>query len=81
MDIYKLLIGKKALVMTDLKVEIELEIKEVKENHHSQDIGPSTKENDWWPPSVDWTTYTVYFTNGGSNTYSTLKDLKLKEDE
>jgi len=34
-------------IMTDMKVEIELEIKEVKTERHSRQITPDTRENDW----------------------------------
>ncbi len=66
-------------VQTDVGVEVELEIKKVKENHHSQDLGPSTAANDWWPASRDWKTYTVTFTNGYSKTYSSLHEIKIIE--
>ena len=42
-----LLAGKIALVMTDVKVEVELEIKSVKERTHSEEIEESGPHNDW----------------------------------
>ena len=42
-----LLGGKIALVMTDVKVEVELEIKSVKERTHSEEIEESGPHNDW----------------------------------
>lgn len=66
MTILDLLKGKKMIVETDVKTFSELEIKEVIENHHSEDLEPSTKENDWWPKTKEWETYTVKFTNGAS---------------
>lgn len=62
MDVLSLLKGKLIEVMTDMKVPVTLEIKEVKQNDHR-----------------DWTTYTVFFTNGSSKEYSSLQDIKLKE--
>lgn len=63
--------------MTDMKVEVELVIDSVKESHHSEDAGPSTRENDWWPPQREWTTIDVTFTNGVKKSYESLSQLKL----
>lgn len=80
MNVLELLKGKKMMVMTDMKVEVELTIKEVKQNNHSRDLEPATRENDWWPASHDWTDFTVYFTNGAQKTYSSLSSIKIKDD-
>lgn len=80
MNLLDLLKGKKMKVMTDMKVEVELTIKEVKENHHSRDLEPATRENDWWPASTSWTNYTVTFTNGAQKTYDSLNQIKIYED-
>lgn len=77
MDILTLLKGKKMKVMTDMNVEVELTIKEVKQNRHSEDLEPATQANDWWPPSREWQTYTVYFTNGANKTYHSIYDIKI----
>lgn len=81
MDLQDLLKGKKVKVMTDAKIEVELEIKTVKENtqYHSEDLEPSTRENDWWPAQRTWTTYEIYieFTNGFSKRYKSLKEIDL----
>lgn len=77
MKILDTLAGKKMKVETDMKVEVELTIKEVKENHHSVDLEPAARENDWWPASRDWTDYTVYFTNGSSKTFSSLNQINI----
>jgi len=79
MDVLDLLKGKKMSVMTDMKVAIELTIKEVEEKHNSVDLEPSTSANDWWPASRDWKTYIVYFTNGSSKTFSSLSEIKVIE--
>mgnify|MGYP007131756825 CR=1 FL=1 len=79
MTIFDVLKGKKVKVMTDVKVEVELIIESAEEIHHSEDVGPSTRENDWWPPHREWTTIKVKFTNGVVKHYSTLKDLKLAD--
>lgn len=81
MDVLDLLKGKKILVKTDVGVEVELEIKEVKEQNHSQALEPATRENDWWPASRDWTTYKVTFTNGHSKEYSSIKEIKISEEK
>ena len=80
MKILDLLKGKKIKVMTDLKVEVTLEIKEVKEQPHSVDVGPSNRENDWWPPTRDWVTFDVTFTNGVTKSYSSLGEINIIEE-
>lgn len=77
MNILQLLKGKRMKVMTEVGVEVEVTIKEVKENHHSQELEPATPQNDWWPATRDWTTYTVYFTTGKSKTFSSLNELQI----
>lgn len=77
MNVLELLKGKKVNVLTDMKVGVTLEIKEVKQNNHSVDLEPSTAANDWWPASRDWTTYTVYFTNGATKTYDSLERIEV----
>ncbi len=77
MNILELLVGKKMKVMTDLKVEVELEIKEVEVYSHSRQITPDTPENDWWGESVDWKTYLVKFTNGATKKFDNITDIKV----
>jgi len=77
MDVLELLVGKKMMVMTDMNVEVELEIQEVKQNNHSQDLEPATRENDWWPASRDWTTFTVKFTNGATKKFNSINEIKV----
>lgn len=77
MTLFDLLKGKKAKVMTDAKVEVELEIESVKQEIHAEDIGPSTPENDWYPEQRRWATFNVKFTNGYTKTYSSLDDIEL----
>jgi hypothetical protein len=63
--------------MTDAKVMVELEIESVEEKHHSRDLEPSTRENDWWPKSENWTTIDVKFTSGFVKSYSSLSNIDL----
>lgn len=77
MNVLDLLKGKKILVKTDVGVEVELEIKEVKEQKHSEDLEPATRENDWWPASRDWITYEVTFINGYSKEYHSIEEIKI----
>jgi len=79
MDILDLAKGKKIIVKTEVGVDVELEIKEIKPNHHSQEIGESNAANDWWPETREWTTYTVFFTNGYKKEYSSMSEIKIKE--
>lgn len=80
MKITDLLKGKKVNYMTDAKVIVQLEIKEVKEQHHSRDLAPATRENDWWSPSEDWTTIEVEFTNGFRKSYRSISEIDLVSD-
>lgn len=77
MKISDLLKGKKVNVMTDAKVVVQLEIETVEENHHSRDLEPSTRENDWWPKTEDWTTFEVKFTNGFFKSYRSLSEIDV----
>lgn len=77
MNVLDLLIGKKMIIMTDMKVEVELEIKEVTEKRHSRQITPDTPENDWWGETENWTTYTVNFTNGAKKEFSSINEIKV----
>lgn len=79
MNIENLIKGKKVRIMTDAKVQVELEVKTVEEKRHSRDLEPATRENDWWPASEDWTTYEVEFTNGFRKSYRNLSDIDLVE--
>ena len=76
MDLLK---GKIALVMTDAKVVVELEIKDVKQNNHSKDLEESGPHNDWWHKTRDWTTFDVRFVNGFVKSYKSLNEIDLKE--
>lgn len=81
MNVLDLLIGRKMLVPTDMKVDVELEIKKVIENTHttSVELEPATQANDWWPATSDTTTvdYIVEFTNGAKKHYSSLSQIKV----
>lgn len=77
MDVLELLKGKKMMVETNMLVLVELEIKEVKESRHSEDLEPSTPQNDWWPATRDWVTYIVEFTNGAKKEFSNLNEIKI----
>ena len=79
MNVLDLLKGKRMSIKTDVGTFAELEIKEVKQNHHSQDLAPATAANDWWPPSRDWATFTVYFTNGYSKVYSSISEIQVMQ--
>lgn len=69
--------GKKIMVTTDVGVIVEMEIKEVKENKNSRDLTPATRENDWWPETVEWSSFTVFFTNGHSKEYDSLDKIDV----
>lgn len=80
MKVIDLLKGRKVNYMTDAKIMVQLEIKEIKEVSHSRDLAPATRENDWWPPSEDWTTIDVEFTNGFKKSYRSLNEIDLVEE-
>jgi hypothetical protein len=73
-----LLVGRKVKVNTDMKVVVTLEIQSIKPKQHSVEITPSTRENDWWGESQDWTTYIVKFTNGATKEYSSLESIEVE---
>lgn len=77
MDLTLLLKGKIVNYMTDAKVVVQLEIKTAIEKNHSEDLEPSTPENDWWPPIRNWTTIEVEFTNGFKTSYNKLSEIDL----
>ena len=77
MELTDLLKGKQVNIMTDAKVVVQLEIESVNEKHHSRDLETSTRENDWWPRSEDWTTIDIKFVNGYTKSYRSLKEIDL----
>jgi len=77
LTIYDLLKGKHMLVETNMKVIVELEIKEVEEITHSQNLEEATQKNDWWPKSNDWSTFKVTFTNGATKEYNSITQIKV----
>lgn len=80
MKLTDLLKGKKVNYMTDAKVVVQLEIESAEEKKHSRDLAPATRENDWWPPSEDWSTIEVEFTNGFRKSYRSLSEIELVSD-
>jgi len=79
MKITDLLKGRIVKIMTDARIEVELEIEEVEEVRHSRDLEPSTRENDWWPKSENWTTINVTFVNGFKKQYNSFSQIDLIE--
>jgi hypothetical protein len=79
MKLTDLLKGKMVKIMTDAKVEVELEIESVEEERHSRDLEPSTRENDWWPASESWTTIRVKFVNGYVKSYGDFGQINIVE--
>ena len=81
MIVFDLLVGRKMMVMTDMKVELELEIKEVKDTSHSttRQITPDTRENDWWGESeiTQHPSFTVTYTNGAVKKFTSLEEIKV----
>jgi hypothetical protein len=77
MNLTELLKGRTVNVMTDAKVVVQLVIDTVEERRHSEDLEPSTRENDWWPATRDWTTFDVKFTNGHTKSYDSLQDIDV----
>lgn len=77
MKILDLVIGRKILIMTDAKVEVELEIESAEELNHSIDLEPSTHENDWYPKTQNWNTIEIKFTNGFNKSYRNLNEINI----
>lgn len=78
MTVLDLLVGRKMTIMTDLKVEVELEIKSVEQNSHTRQITPDTQENDWWGESETTHSYMVTFTNGAKKKFGSINQIKVK---
>lgn len=78
MTVLELLAGKKMDIMTDMKVEVELEIKSVEQNSHTRQITPDTPENDWWGESETTHSFTVTFTNGAKKKFDSIHQIKVK---
>jgi hypothetical protein len=81
MELTELLKGRKVNIMTDAKVMVQLEIKTAKEEHHSQDLEPATRENDWWPKSREWSTIEVEFTNGFRKSYGSFSEIDIVKEK
>lgn len=77
MKILEYLKGKKINVKTDVGVIVQLEIQTIEEEHHSVDLEPATRENDWYPESRDWTTLLITFTNGYKKSYDNLSSIDI----
>lgn len=75
MKLYDFLIGKKIKVTTDMKVEVELVIKSIEKIPHSREITPSTRENDWYGETQNWSTYRITFENGAKKEYDNLEQI------
>lgn len=75
--VLELLVGRKMRIMTDMRVEVELEIKNVKQNTHVRQITPNTPQNDWWGETETTHTYTVTFTNGATKDFSHIDSIKV----
>lgn len=78
-NVIDLLIGRKVKVMTDMMVEVLLEIASVKSKNHTRVIKPATRENDWWGEDQTWTTYIVTFTNGATKEYDSLTSITVED--
>jgi len=82
MDVFELLVGKTMKVMTDMKVEVELEIHEDKDTSYSttRQITPHTPENDWCGESetTQHPSFTVTFTNGSTKKFTSINDIKIE---
>jgi len=72
-----LLKGKTVNVLTNANVLVQLQIESAKEVRHSVELEPPTRENDWWPPTRDWTTIEVKFTNGFVESYNSINEIEL----
>lgn len=76
MNLTDLLKGKKVKYMTEAKVEVVLEIDSAETKHYYRDLEEATPANDWWPRQETWQKIKVTFTNGFTNEYSRLEDIK-----
>ncbi len=77
MNALDLLAGRKMMVMTDMKVEVELTIDKVLDSSYSRDLEESTPQNDWWPASETIKSYTVMYTNGARKVFDSLGAINV----
>jgi len=77
MKLNDLLKGKFVDVMTDARVVVSLQIENIEEKSHSEDLEPPSISNDFYPPSRDWTTIEILFTNGFKKSYRSLTEINL----
>jgi hypothetical protein len=58
---------------------VTLEIESYKTENHSEDLEPSTRANDWWPATRDWTTNTITFVDGSKIQVDDGYDFKFTD--
>jgi hypothetical protein len=71
------LVGKKLRHRNQHGREVVLEIEKAAIDHHSQEDEPATRENDWWPKTTDWTTFTIQFVDGSRKEFSFTSTLDI----
>jgi hypothetical protein len=83
MDINNILKGKKVIVSTDAKVDVELVVEKAEEkiNYKTIQITPDTPENDWWGRSETYQSseYILTFENGLIKRYKSLQGIRCVE--
>jgi hypothetical protein len=73
------LIGKKLKHRNRYGREVELIVESIKIEHHSVQITPDTRENDWWGESRDWDNFRITFVDGSSEEFSMGTEFEIKE--
>jgi hypothetical protein len=72
----QLLEGCDVIVKTEVG-DVRVTIKKVEIKTRTVEIGPSTPQNDWYPPMYSLEYYELTFTNGKIKQFDSLQDLKF----
>lgn len=73
------LVGKKLRHKNQYNREVVLEVENIKVEHGSRDLEPSTAANDWWPAQETWTNYYVCFVDGSKISFSASTKFDIVE--
>ena len=73
----QLLLGKSIKHYNSHSREVVLEVEDVSRKHHSTQITPDTKENDWYGQSADWDTIKITFVDGSNIEVGLDTELKI----
>jgi hypothetical protein len=71
------LVGKKVEHRNQHYRTVTLEVEDVKNKHHHNQITPDTRENDWWGESCDWDTIEICFVDGSTVEFNLNSEITV----